>query len=128
MLATATLAAVLLAFQVATPSATPAPPAPVAVGPVLVGGKSTYGISFGGSTSQSATATQDHAPAGTYFVATAGMLCTGTVTVTGDSRPLPGNAVTSSGPFTFTRTGSPSGCAVTIRSSAGGTAATILFQ
>ncbi|HEY1727770.1 MAG TPA: hypothetical protein VGG22_05325 [Candidatus Baltobacteraceae bacterium] len=125
MLATTTLAALILALPVATPSATAAP---AAVGPVLVQGKSTYGISFAGATSQSATATQDHAPAGTYFIATPGMLCTGTVTLTGDSRPLPGNPVTSSGPFTFTRTGSPAGCAVRIRSSAGGATATILFQ
>jgi hypothetical protein len=104
-----------------------AAPAP-GVGPVLVGGKSTYAVSFGASINQSATASQDRAPGGTFFIASPGMLCAGTVTITGTSQPLPGNPITSTGQFTFTRTGSPVGCAVTITSSAGGSSATILFQ
>ncbi|HTX02698.1 MAG TPA: hypothetical protein VMD07_03370 [Candidatus Acidoferrales bacterium] len=98
------------------------------IGPVLVNGKSTLGISFSGSATQSVAAAQSHAPSGTYFTATPGMLCTGTVKVAGTSQALPGNPITSSGPFTFTRTGSPMGCAVTISSSAGGASATVVFQ
>jgi len=109
-------------------TATPQPVATAGLGPVLVDGKATYGISFSGSTTQSATASQARAPNGSYFIATPGMLCTGTVTITGTSQTLPGSPITSNGPFTFTRTGSPTGCAVTITSSAGGARATIVFQ
>lgn len=122
--ATLTLFAGGAAFAQTAAPATPAP----GVGPVLVGGKSTYAVSFGAASNQSATASQDRAPGGTFFIATPGMLCAGTVTVAGTSQPLPGNPITSSGQFTFTRTGSPVGCAVTITSSAGGRSATILFQ
>ena len=120
--------ALAVASPTATPSAAPQPPKTAAIGPVLVGGKSTYGISLSSAVSQSATATQNGAPAGTYFTATPGTLCIGSVTVTGDGRQTPGNAITSSGQFTFTRTGSPLGCAITITSSAGGASATVLFQ
>ena len=111
-------------------SAAPAPSLkPAAPGPVLVDGKRTYSVSFGAATTQTATASQNHVPGGVYFIATPGILCDGTVTVTGSgSQALPGAPITSTGPFTFTRTGSPLGCAVTISSSAGGAAATIVFQ
>src|SRR5579872_1185174 len=118
----------IFAMMLLLATATPQPAATPGLGPVLVDGKTTYGIKFAGAATQSATATQDRAPGGTYFIATPGMLCRGTVTVTGSSQPLPGNPITSNGLFTFTRTGSPLGCAITISSSAGGASATIVFQ
>lgn len=110
--------------QTPTPKPSPSP----GLGPVQVDGKSTFQLSFGSSSSQAATASQDRAPDGTYFIATPGMLCTGTVAVTGSSQQIAGNAIISTGRFTFTRTGSPLGCAVTISSSAGGRVATVIFQ
>jgi len=111
--------------QAVTPAASATP---AGVGPVQIGGKNTYAVSFGASTNQTAIASQDRAPRGTFFIATPGTLCVGAVTVTGSSQSLPGSPITSTGQFTFTRAGSPVGCAVTITSSAGGRSATILFQ
>lgn len=116
----------LLATAAPQPSATATPAA--SLGPVLVNGKTTFGISFSGSQTKTATASQINAPGNAYFIAVPGMLCTGTVTVAGTSQSLPGSPITSTGQFTFTRTGSPVGCAITISSSAGGATATIVFQ
>lgn len=109
------------------PTATPMPrPTP---GPVLVGGKSTFIVIFeSGSNTKTVTPTQNNAPQGVYYVATPGTLCIGAVNVTTTGTVIPGGSITSKGPFTFTRIGSPAGCAVSISSSAGGPPATVVFQ
>ena len=75
------------------------------------------------------TATQANAPPGTVFSASPGSLWLGTVTVAGPPGGLPlGKTVTSTGPFTFTKTGNPAGCSVSIASSVGGHTATVTFK
>lgn len=122
------------AQTIAIPSATPAAPAPTQspvappqLGPVLVAGKATYVLTFGPKNSQTITATQSHAPAGAYFIATPGTICLGAINVVGSATVGTGMGITSSGAFTFTRVGNPVGCAVSISSSAGGTPATVVF-
>jgi hypothetical protein len=120
-----------------TPTPTPAPsPAPVATarpvykpGPVLIGGKSTFIVTFGDKDTQTFYATQAHAPQGGHFTATPGTLCLGAIKITGDPNALLFGPVTSSrGEFTVTRVGSPIGCSVSISSSAGGQPAVVVFQ
>jgi hypothetical protein len=111
-----------------TPSPVPTRRPPPKLGPVLVGGKTTYAVSFSSGATQTATASQFHAPYGSYFTATPSTLCLGVVKVAGPTPALAAAAITSSGPFTFTRLGTTSGCSVTISSSAGGASATVVFQ
>ena len=107
----------------ATPIAKPTP------GPVLVEGKSTYILVFDtGKKTKTVEPSQAYAPPNTVFVATPGTLCAGSVNVTTAGTIIPGGSVTSKGPFTFTRVGSPIGCAVTISSSVGGPPAIVVFQ
>jgi hypothetical protein len=106
----------------ATPVAKPTP------GPVLVGGKSTSIVVFDAGNAKTVMPTQANAPPGVSFVATPGTMCIGAVNVTASGTVLPGGPITSKGPFTFTRVGSPIGCAVSISSSAGGTPATVVFE
>lgn len=120
------LLATIMGIALAAATASPAP-APTA-GPVLVNGKSTYVLVFDQGNSKTISATQAHAPPGSYFVASIGTICIGALNVSGASPSLPNGAITSSGPFTFTRVGNTAGCAVSIGSSAGGSPATIVFQ
>ena len=106
----------------ATPMVRPTP------GPVLVGGKSTFILVFDSVNAKTLTPTQTNAPPDVYYVATPGTLCLGAVNVTTTGTIVPGGSITSKGPFTFTRIGSPAGCAVSISSSAGGPPATVVFQ
>jgi hypothetical protein len=103
-------------------------PAPK-LGPVLADGKPTLIVVFGADASKTISVTQTQAPPGSYFFAQPGTMCIGAIKVAGSSPTvLPNGAITSNGPFTFTRVGSPVGCAVSISSSAGGTPATVVFQ
>ena len=116
----------------ATSTPRPAPemtvrPAPK-IGPVLVDGKATLIVVFDPSNVKTVSASQTQAPPGSYFFAQPGTMCIGAIKVMGSSPTvLPNGAITSNGPFTFTRVGSPVGCAVSISSSAGGAPATVVF-
>ena len=121
--------------QIVTPQPSPpAPPAPVetmrpaqAPGPVLVDGKHVDTVTFTLQTSATVYASQTRVPSGTYFIASPGTLCNGAVKVT-TTNPVPPNApIVSGGPFTLTRIGPTTGCAISVSSSAGGEAATITF-
>jgi len=117
--------------QTVAPSTAPpvAPsPAPPKIGPVLVNGKSTFVLGFDQGNSKTVTASQTHSPPGQYFVATPGTICIGSINVSGSDAAIPNGAIISSGPFTFTRVGNTSGCAVSITSSAGGLPAIVVFQ
>lgn len=120
-----------------TPTPTPAPPAaPVATakpvykpGPVLIGGKHTFVVTFTDKDTQTFYAAQDHKPQSAYFIATPGTLCVGAVKIAGPEPNAMINApITSGGPFTVTRVGSPIGCSLSVSSSAGGQPATVVFQ
>lgn len=129
-------------FATSPPTPTPAPtatatprPAPVETlrpavrpGGVLVEGKHLLTVTFATKNAITVMASQPNAPSNTYFIATPGTICGGAVTVSGPTPALPGAPVTSGGPFTLTRVGSPTGCAISVSSSAGGEAATIVFQ
>lgn len=126
VLAPATIAPATQTPATQAPTATPmARPTP---GPVLVGGKSTFILVFDSGNTKTLTPTQTNVPSGVFFVATPGTLCLGAVNVTTTGTIVPGGSITSKGPFTFTRIGSPAGCAVSISSSAGGPPATVVFQ
>jgi hypothetical protein len=112
----------------ATQAATATPMARPTPGPVLVGGKSTFIVVFDSGNTKTVIPTQANAPPGVSYVATPGTMCIGAVNVTTTGTILPGGPITSKGPFTFTRVGSPIGCAVSISSSAGGAPATVVFQ
>lgn len=118
-----------------TPTPSPAPPAaPLTtprpapkLGPVLVGGKHTFVVTFGDHDTQTIYASQSGAPAGAYFVATPATLCIGAITVSSGTSVLFNAPITSGGPFNITRVGNTTGCAVSISSSAGGQPATVVF-
>lgn len=111
-----------------TPRAMPSPNSPPKLGPVLADGKSTYILTFDKGNSKTVLVSQANAPSNLYFVATVGTICIGAVNVTGSGPSIPNGAITSNGPFTFTRVGNTTGCAVSITSSAGGLPATVVFQ
>jgi hypothetical protein len=132
----------LAQFATSPPTPTPQPtatatprPAPLETlrpvahpGQVLVEGKHLLTVTFATKDTITVMASQPFAPSNAYFIATPGTICSGAIKVSGPSPALANAPVTSGGPFTLTRVGPLIGCAISVSSSAGGDAATIVFQ